>query len=87
MSVAEKLDNLQIDTIIHILSLEHFNLIKNYADKETYVYNSYGHNLCLRKAGKNKYKHSYLTWYKENGYTNIITSDIICNNELIYELW
>lgn len=87
MNVGKKLDNLQIDTIIHILSLDHFNLIKKYVGKNTYVYDSYGNNTCLRKVSKNRYKHSYLAWYKERGYTNIITSDIICNNESIYELW
>jgi hypothetical protein len=91
MNVGEKLKQIPDNTVIHILSLNHWNQIRPYTDLTDNMYdNTYDEfeEFCLQldtNEDDNYWVFSEKDYYINEGY-NLITSDEIISGG-VYECW
>ena len=91
MNVGEKLKQIPDSTVIHVLSLDHWNQIRPYTDMNGSMHdNAYEEyeDFCIeldKEEGDNYWSYCHKSYYINEGY-NLITSDEIISGG-VYECW
>lgn len=86
MNVGDKLNNLPLDTVIHIESLDHWNLIQKHTDLvKNYTKEVLNKDFCIKKTRDHFYTYSSLNFYMKKYNSNIISSSLLLDS--IHECW